>query len=185
MMTLYPGLLRYSAWVVMAVCLTVAVTACSKVPRHYLRMAETNVTLTDLTNQPEKYRGKVVMLGGTIIEEEANEEALWLRVKNRPLDQDYMPHRPADTTGPEAGSYWVMVAKQKLPHQYRKWARMTVAGRVTGTHRLGSEPVLALLYVRGWGVSSDHDGVWDSLADRNYAPSLPSDIGGELGGGVP
>ncbi len=185
MMTLYARLQRYSAWVALALCLTVVVTACSKVPRHYVRMADTDATLTDLTAHPENYRGKVVLLGGTIIEEEANEQSLLLRVKNRPLDQDYMPHRPADTTGPEAGSYWVMVAKQNLPRQYRKWARMTVVGRVTGTHRLGSEPVLALLYVRGWGVSSDHDGVWDSLADRNYAPSRPADIGGEFGGGMP
>ena len=61
------------------------------------------------------------------------------------------PHRPADMNGPEAGSYWVVVAKQQFPRQYRQWARMTVVGRVTGMQRY-EEPVLSLLYVRGWGI---------------------------------
>lgn len=178
---------RIQQWVLScAVIAGVALTTggCSKVPRHYVRMAEPDATLTDLVAHPEKYRGKVVLLGGTLIEEEANEQYLWLRVNNRPLDQDYMPHRPADLSGPEAGSYWVLVTKDKLPKNYHKWARMTVAGQVTGTMRLKTEPVLALLYVRGWGISGDHDGVWDSLTDHNYSPSLPTDIGGEFGGGA-
>jgi outer membrane lipoprotein len=168
----------------MIVAVGLTAVGCSKVPRHYVRMAEPDATLTDLVAHPEKYRGKVVLLGGALIEEEATEQYLWLRLKNRPLDQDHMPHRPADMSGSEAGSYWVLVAKEKLPPQYHKWARITVAGRVTGARRLETEPVLALLYVRGWGVSGDHDGVWDSLTDRNYSPSLPTDIGGELGGGM-
>jgi hypothetical protein len=74
-----------------------------------------------------------------------------LRIRNRPLDQDYVPHLPIDMDGPEGGYYWVMVAKQQLPPEYRQWVRMTVAGRVTGTQRYENEPVLWLLYVRGWG----------------------------------
>jgi outer membrane lipoprotein len=164
--------------------MTVLLFGCAKVPRQYVRMAEPDVTLTALIDHPERYRGKVVLLGGTIIEEETNEQHLWLRVKNRPLDQDYIPHRPADTDGPEAGSYWVMVAKQQLPPNYRHWARMTVVGRVTGTQRFETEPVLSLIYVRGWGMSTAHDGAWASV-DPSYLPSAPSSIQGELGGGPP
>jgi hypothetical protein len=166
----------------MAITATVVLSGCAKVPRHYVRMAEPGTTLTALTAHPEMYRGKVVLLGGTIIEEEENEQDLWVHVLNRPLDQDYIPHRPPDMTGPEAGSYWVVVAKQKFPRQYREWARMTVVGRVTDMQRY-EEPVLVLLYVRGWGMSSAHHGVWE-----NFDPQYKSRFRGaskELGGSLP
>lgn len=156
----------------MAISTTVVFSGCSNVPRHYVRMAESDTTLTMLTADPEKYGGKVVLLGGTIIEEQTNEQFLWLRVKNRPLDQDYMPHRPPALDGPEAGSYWLMVGKEQLPSNYRHWARMTVVGRVMGAQRQ-TEPVLSLLYVRGWGISGEYDGIWEHL-DPNYIPTIPT-----------
>jgi len=184
-MTLYARLQRYSACCAMAIAMTAVLWGCSTVPRQYVRMAEPNATLTALTTNPETYRGKVVLLGGTIIEEEEIEQYLWLHVINRPLDQDYKPHRPSDTDGADAGYYWVTVPKQKLPHQYRHWARMTIVGRVSGTQGSKSEPVLSLLYVRGWGTNTAHDGVWEKPYDANYLPSVPAAIGGELGGGPP
>jgi hypothetical protein len=51
---------------------------------------------------------------------------------------------------------------------------MTVVGRVTGTQRY-KEPVLSLLYVRGWGMSSAHHGVWENI-DPTYSPSVPGGL---------
>ncbi|SPP66882.1 hypothetical protein [Nitrospira lenta] len=48
---------------------------------------------------------------------------------------------------------------------------MTVVGRVMDQHRLGIEPVLARLYVRGWGMSGEHDELWEQV-DPNYIPSF-------------
>lgn len=174
-MTPHARIQRWTACLVLAVSMTVWLGGCSAVPRRYIWMAEPGVTLTALTARQESYVGKVVLLGGTIIEEEEDEQYLLLRVKNRPLDQDYMPHRPIDSAGPEAGSYWVIVAKQKVPLKYRDWARTTVVGRVTGTKLFKTEPVLVLLYMRGWGTSPDHDGVWETI-DPNYVPSVPGGI---------
>lgn len=106
-------------------------------------------------------------------------------MKNRPLDQDYVPHRPADMDGPEAGYYWVMILKQQMPHSYRHWARMTVVGQVTCTQRSATEPVLSLLHVRGWGTSSTHNSVWEKSSDPNYVPSVPAGLGGEFKGALP
>lgn len=163
---------RGSFCFLLTVSLMLAAAGCSNVPRQYVQMAERDATFKDLVTHPEKYQGKVVLLGGTLIEEEANEQYIWLRLKNRPLDQDYMPHRPADLSDPEAGSYWVAVEKNRLPQTYRTWARMTVAGRVTGTTRFETEPVLVLLYVRGWGVSGNHGGVWEHI-NPNYVLGPP------------
>jgi starvation-inducible outer membrane lipoprotein len=96
--------------------MTVLLWGCANVPRHYVQMAEPGTTLTVLTAHPEMYRGKVVLLGKTIIEEEENEQYLWLHLTNRPLDQDYIPHCPADLDGPEAGFYWVVVTFPRLLH---------------------------------------------------------------------
>jgi starvation-inducible outer membrane lipoprotein len=183
LMTPYARLQRWSAYFTMVITMVVILWGCASeplakvrlvnVPRHYVWMAEPDTTLTALIADPERYRGKVVILGGTIIEEAENEQDLWLHVTNRPLDQDYIPQIPADKNGPEGGSYWVVVTKQQFPRQYREWARMTMVGRVTGVHQY--EPVLSLLYVRGWGLSSAHLGVWEHV-NPNYMPSTPGGI---------
>jgi starvation-inducible outer membrane lipoprotein len=158
---------RWSRSFTLAITMTVVLWGCATVPRKYVRMAEPGTTLTALIAHPEAYRGKVVLLGGTIMDEEENEQDVWLHIKNRPLDQDYVPHRPVDPDGPEAGYYWVVVRKQEFPRQYRQWGRITVVGQVTGTQRFKTEPVLSLLYMRGWGVSSAGDGVWENLNPNN------------------
>ena len=176
---------RWSARMALVISLAVVLVGCSNVPRHYVRMAEPGVTLTELIAHPDNYRGKVVMLGGTIVDEEVAGEYLWLYMKNRPLDQDYVPHRPPDEDGPEAGNYWVMIPKQQTPHAYRQWGRMTVVGQVTGTQRTATEPVLSLLYVRGWGTNQAHHSVWEKSTDPNYVPSTPAGLGGEYKGALP
>lgn len=150
------------------------------VPHKYVKMAEPGVTLTAVTTHPEQYRGKVVLLGGVMVAEEEYGHDHWLRVKNRPLDEDHIPHRPLHADDAEAGYYWIVLPKQQLPPAYRHWARMTVVGRVTGERRATSEPVLSLLYVRGWGVHPTHDAAWEDTVDANYLPSVPAGVGREF-----
>lgn len=173
-MTPYTRLQRWTACVVLGASLTVAIGGCAAVPRRYTWVAEPGVTLSMLSRHPESYVGKVVILGGTITAEEESEEYLLLCLKNRPLDQDYKPHRPAGPDGPEAGSYWVTVTKRQLPPNYRDWGRVTVVGRVTGNQRFQTEPVLTLLYMRGWATSGNH-GVWENI-NPNYVPSVPGGV---------
>lgn len=163
---------RWAACSAIAIGLTVVFGGCATVPRQYVRMADPGATLTELIAHPEIYDKKVALLGGTIVEEEETDGYLWLRIRNRPLDQDHVPHLPVDMDGPEGGYYWLMVAKQQLPLEYRQWVRMTVAGRVTGTQRYKDEPVLWLLYVRGWGARKEDHGIWEHM-DPNYIPSAP------------
>jgi starvation-inducible outer membrane lipoprotein len=175
---------RWPGRFALVISLSVVLVGCATVPRQYVRMAEPGVTLTELTAHPESYRGKVVLLGGTIVGEEETAEYLWLHVKNRPLDQDYVPHRPVDMDGTETGHYWVVMPKQQIPREYRQWARMTVVGRVTGMPRSATEPVLLLFYVRGWGINRVHDAVWADSSDPNYVPSVPAGLGGEFKGAL-
>lgn len=167
--------MRWAMRLLLTFTVTVGLSGCSPVPWRYVWMAESGVTLTTLNADLKSYAGKTVILGGTIIEEQEHEQYLWLRLKNRTLDQDYVPHRPADSGSSEGGSYWVTVPKPNVPPKYQDWARVTVVGRVTGTVRFKTEPVLLLLYMRGWHVSGTHYGVWENI-NPNYIPLIPGSI---------
>ena len=84
--------MQRSATTVVVACL---LSACSStLPSQYIQQAEPGVTLTMLASNLDRYRDKVVILGGVIVEEEQRGDHLFLRLRNRPLDKDYMPHRP-------------------------------------------------------------------------------------------
>lgn len=177
--------MQRSATTVVVTCL---LSACSStLPSQYIHQAEPGVTLTMLASNLDRYRDKVVILGGVIVEEEQRGDHLFLRLRNRPLDKDYMPHRPPSLDSPEAGHYWVMIKRQELPPQYRQWARVTVVGQVEGKRasapepKTGFEPVLAALYLRGWSDAVMDNGASTATVDRNYSTSVPKGARGEFG----
>lgn len=174
-MTTYTCPPRWAMSLLLTFTMAVGVWGCSRVPLRYVWMAESDVTLTKLGTDHESYVGKTVILGGTIIEEQEYEQYLWLRLMNRPLDQDYVPHRPADSGSPEGGSYWVTVSKQNVSPNYQNWARVTVVGRVADMLRFKTEPVLLLLYMRGWDVNGKYHGIWENI-DPQYVPIAPGSI---------
>jgi Outer membrane lipoprotein Slp family len=159
--------------------MTILVTACSAVPAKYVKQAEPGVTLSAVTGSPRQYRDKIVILGGVLVQEQEKSGQIWLHLKNRPLDPQLHPHRPVSPDGPEAGHFWVTAAsREQLPSQYRQWARMTVVGRVIGT--TNEEPVLLLLYVRGWDVSGKNEDAWETTSDPAYVPMIPEGLHGEF-----
>ena len=138
------------------------VVGCSPLPARYVQQAEPGVTLTSLTQSQEGYQGKTVILGGVVVDQKQDGQRLWLHLKNRPLDKDYRPHRPTINDGPEAGYYWVVVPDAStLPPKWKQWARVTVVGRVMDSKAVVSsieptaEPVLSLLFMRGWAMAED------------------------------
>jgi starvation-inducible outer membrane lipoprotein len=167
-------------WIIVLFVLCVAV-GCSPVPRKYLREAESGVTLTTILNPSNYYQDKLVILGGTITEEEIRDGRLWLHVRNRPLDQDYRPQLPPSPDDPEGGPYWVVVGdRMHFPDSHRHWGDMIVVGRVAGVAP-GKEPILNMVFVRGWGLNSAHDEVWEDLVDANYVPLPPASTAVEMG----
>lgn len=175
-----------STGLLLVMCLLWGTIGCSRgLPTRYVHKAEPGVTLTALVTHPDMYQGKVVILGGVIVEETQDGGRIWLRMKNRPLDQDYHPHRPAVLDGPEAGHYWVVVAKNKIPKSYRTWGRVTVIGQVSGDNPTtakpdpGDEPVLIAMYMRGWSTSPGSEQAWEEFEDPNYGVPTPGGIHGE------
>ena len=171
----------------MSIAIVGLLSACSSVlPSRYVDQAEPGVTLTALAANPDEYREKVVILGGVIVEEKQDGEQVFLRLKNRPLDKDYRPHRPLSLDGPEAGYYWVRIRRSDLPEQSHQWARVTVVGQVSDKrlHAASSsgaaEPVLDALYLRGWGDTVMDNSASTVRADRNRMITVPKGARGEF-----
>ena len=168
----------HSILIFVALCLVVG---CSPIPRKYLRDAESGVTLTSLQNTSNYYQDKLVILGGTIVEEEMRDGQLWLHVVNRPLDQDYRPQLPPSPNDPEGGSYWVVVGnRMNFPDSHRYWGDMIVVGRVASLAP-GKEPVLKMVYVRGRSSQAAHDGTWEDVVDANFLLSTPGGAVSDMG----
>lgn len=150
-------------------------------PRKYLRESVPHLAFSTLAANPQLYQDRVVILGAVIVKEERRDGVLWLHVKNRPLDKEYRPQLPSSPYDPDAGWYWIVVENPKLvPDSYHQWADMTVVGRVLGLGP-GNEPLIKMVYVRGWGLTFAHDGVWQHVKDMNYIAPIPGAIRGELG----
>jgi starvation-inducible outer membrane lipoprotein len=159
------------------VCLVfIGLGACSPIPSKFIKQAEPGTTLTAIINQPSAYSGKIVILGGVIVEERKTDGRMWLHIRNRPLDVDYEPHRDTSRTESESGFYWIVVDPQGLAPSYKEWARLTIVGRVMppvpdGAMKSGvnqrPEPILGALYLRGWGYGLK-DPTWEAIQDPNY-----------------
>ena len=160
--------------------------ACATIPSKFVRQAEPGVTLTMLASHPDAYRGTVVILGGTVVTQKEESGRIWLLVENRPLDADYVPHLPTSPDDPEAGEYWIMVAPEGLPKTSRNWSRLTVVGRVSDEQPAphapgtGREPVLAALYLHGWGSGMGGYGLkedtWEAKQPANPILSTPMKV---------
>lgn len=171
-----------------AVLLAVWLNGCGggAIPSQYLKQTEPGVTLTKLSKDPEAYRGKVVALGGVIVDQKPGDNRVWLRIKNRPLDVDYVPHMPISNEGPEAGHYWVMVWNKDLPKDYQQWARMTVVGQVMGGKLAFTEEgsderiknvVISAMFLKGWDKRMGGYGVLDrDDSDTPKAPAAPRSL---------
>jgi starvation-inducible outer membrane lipoprotein len=164
--------------------LSCGLVACGgPIPSQYLKQAEPGATLTSLAKRRADYQGKVVILGGVIMDHKSGDNRVWLHVKNRPLDADYVPHIPITKEGPEAGNYWVMVWNKDLPKDYQQWARMTVVGRVSygqagqDKDAVDEGLVLSALYLRGWDKRMGGYGVREE-DDRGIlrAPAAPKPL---------
>lgn len=153
------------------------------VPSRLIKQAEPGVTLTALKAKPSAYRGKTIILGGVIVEQRRDAGRIWLLMKNRPLDADYVPHRDSTMVPTESALYWVIVEQNSLPAHYKEWARVTVVGWVSDAkppkpdsardRSQGGEPVLDGLYLKGWGYGDQGLDVWEDKQDPNYVQSNP------------
>lgn len=93
-------------------------------PRELMEKVEKNVTFTALRKDPEKYAGKLLMVGGTIVDTKNLKEGTRIEVLQKPLDGEGRPE-PTD----ESGGRFLIVTQQFLDSAlYHRGRMITVIG---------------------------------------------------------
>jgi outer membrane lipoprotein len=114
---------------ILSFLLIMSLTGCAHVISLEMReKAEKELPFAALLNDPDRYMGRYVLLGGVIANASNKEEGTYIEVVQKPLD--YMG-RPKDTDYTE-GRFLVLYGGYLDTAVYSRGKEVTVAGRVVG-----------------------------------------------------
>ena len=119
---------RHRVVIAISAAFTVIVFAgCSPpFPKELLEKVDRQVTFAVLLKEPEKYAGKLLMMGGTIVDTKNLKDGTRIEVLQRPLDGETRPES-TDTTG----GRFLVVTRQFLDGAvYHRGRMITVIGEV-------------------------------------------------------
>lgn len=144
------------------VCGTLLLTSCATIPSEYTKQADQDLTLADAKRAPEQFRGKILLLGGTVSERTDLPDRTQIRIYEHQVDSRYSPR----LGGPSEGEFLVVVRPPVNPAHYPPGELVTVVGKLTGVEPVaGREPLPSFdaLYLRSWGLPSFSG---DKIQDR-------------------
>ena len=116
--------------VLVPVALLFTLTGCA----HYISapsraLADKAVSFAQLRENPEGYRGKLVMLGGTVASFEHDQAGTRLEVIEQRLDSRELP----DEARPSGGRFLAVTPKSLDPESFAPGALVVLAGKVAGS----------------------------------------------------
>ena len=114
-----------------AYCLLLAVlSACAPViSPEVLKTVDAVITFEQVLKNPDAYKGKTVLLGGTILKTINLPDETLIEVMEQPLDRRNRPVNP----GASKGRFIILFKEFKDPVIYSTGRLITVAGEVTGS----------------------------------------------------
>ena len=105
-------------------------SACAPAMSQKVRQeADQSLSFPVLANDPDAYKGKIVILGGVIAQTTAKPGQTELEIVQKPLDSSNMP----ETTDKSDGRFLVITDSFLDPLIYKKDRKITVAGEVVGS----------------------------------------------------
>jgi outer membrane lipoprotein len=109
--------------------LVFTLSACAPAMSKKVRQeADQNLSFPVLANDPEAYKGKIVILGGVIAQTTVKSGQTELEIVQKPLDAANIP----ETTDRSEGRFLVITDSFLDPLIYKKDRKITVAGEVMG-----------------------------------------------------
>ncbi len=124
--------------------------------------ADPDVSFEKLQADPDAFVGRVVVLGGEIIETQTAAEGSTIEVLEKSLDRWDTPHETD-----RSGGRYILTSPEFLdPLVYRAGRRITVAGEVQGKRvgKIGeldyTYPVLKILEIHLWAEARKHPEVY-------------------------
>ena len=141
------------SYLVFAFLFLILFSGCSPISRELRTQADRTLTFQQVFQNPEAYRGKIVIWGGEIIETTNQKDGTTLIiVLQRPLDWTQEPKFQHSE-----GRFLLLVEGYADPYVFRRGRRVTVAGEIVGRKvmRLGeleySYPLLQSKQIYLWG----------------------------------
>jgi outer membrane lipoprotein len=130
------------------------------------------LTFQELIRDPEKYSGKVTLLGGRILITTVRGGETWVEVLEQPLDWQQKP----EDTDASYGRFFIRFADFRDPVIYAPGRRITVLGEVQGKIVL---PITEIEYTYPVLLPREHH-LWEP--ETGFGPSFQIGIG--IGGGI-
>ena len=105
------------------------ITSCAPVLSSEVRsLVDENISFQQVVQNPEAYRGKVIIIGGRIITAFLQEGNTWLEVLQQPLGWQDKP----EFSDVSYGRFLIFFPEYKDPEIFRKDQLVTVAGEIHG-----------------------------------------------------
>lgn len=143
--------------------LVLLMTGCAPVISKQVRdQVRPDITFEDVLNDPESYKGQMIIASGIIIETKNTKEGTSLQVLQRPTGFRWQP-KDVDETG---GRFLAFVSRYLDVYVYAKGREITIAGEVMGKRVLpldGTEYSYPLIHVKEIYL-------WPVIEKRYYTP---------------
>ncbi len=161
--------------IVFIACLLLLMPACAPViSKTTMNTVDRRISFPALQQRPDAYRGRVVLLGGQIIETTVREQETWIEVLEKQLDAQ---KRPSDKDH-SSGRFLVRFQGFLDPAIYARGRKLTVAGRVNGQV---VRPINQIDYIYPVLTAQEHY-LWKP--DESFSmPRIGFGIGGSVGSG--
>ena len=119
-----------------AIGLMVFAIACgSAIPKESLKQVDPEITFQMLIKDPDRYKGKVVLVGGQIVSTTVRESESWVEILQQPLDWKQRPQN----TDVSYGRFLVRFQGFLDPAIYAAGKKITVLGEVLGKKSSASQ----------------------------------------------
>ncbi len=107
----------------------ILLNACAPaIPKESLKQVDPEITFQGLIKDPERYQGKVILVGGQIVSTTVREGESWVEVMQQPLDWKQRPQN----TDVSYGRFLVRFEGFLDPAIYAAGKKITVLGEVLG-----------------------------------------------------
>ena len=155
---------------VLGLSLALALNGCHPISRSVTKEAEHNLSFAEIRENPDQYRGKTVVLGGTVIRTETRQDETVIEVRQMKLGGTLEP-RDGEKTG---GRFLAVFPGALDPAEYTEGRRITVGGEIEGREWITSgEQEEAYPVIRAMDSR-----LWDSCGDGHYAYTFYRDYSG-------
>jgi outer membrane lipoprotein len=135
--------------------LSLVVSGCGGlIPSEFREKIQRDVSLQNLQQDPEAYKGQLVLLGGEIRDVKNSEDGDTVEVLHRPLNTSSRPN----LIGESEGRFVIKLTKEVSPEKsYREGQPLTVVGEVMeeAESRAGKDipsPILLARYLHLWSA---------------------------------